>query len=105
MWALNLLPVTGLILLSFCSAAVAELPPQYTRWADLQAITNRDEIAQKLRDPVERIEAQGSGTYRVQAGACHLLVRISREGQTQGGVPVAGPSVCPLSGFLRQLAG
>lgn len=91
MQRLRIAVAAGATALAF--AARAELPPQYTRWADLQAIMSRDEIAHKLREPVERIEAQGGGAYRIQAGPCHLLVRVARKGQTQAGMPVAGPSV------------
>lgn len=85
--------VLSTAILGSASFACAELPPQYTRWNDFGAITSQAEIAHRLGRPVDRIEALEDGTFRVQAGSCSLLVRISRRGQTRNGEPVAGPSV------------
>ena len=85
--------VLGIAILGPASFVRAELPPEYTRWDDLRAITHQDTIPQRLGQPVDRIEALADGTFRVQAGTCFLLLTISRQGPMRDGQPRAGLSV------------
>lgn len=84
---------SGIAVFGTAPFARAELPPEYTRWNDLGAITGQVEIAHSLGQPVNRIEALEDGTFRVEAGNCFLIVEISRSAPTRNGEPVTGPSV------------
>jgi hypothetical protein len=72
------------------SAARAELPPQYTSWADLRAVVNDGRLEEKLRGVVEGIEFVRLGIYKVRSGPCHVIATVSRRGQ--GDPPIPGPS-------------
>jgi hypothetical protein len=82
----------GLAVLAYSTAARAELPPQYTVWADFAAVTAQASIPQKL-GVVDRIERTGAGRYVVHSGKCFMEVVVTRAAaRGPGGTPVAGPS-------------
>jgi hypothetical protein len=73
--------------------AFAELPPQFTTWADFAAITAQESIPHILGvvDSIERIE---EGEYVVHAGDCFVEVNIVRK-------PAVGPDGQVLIGPSR----
>jgi hypothetical protein len=84
-----MLGVTGLLV----SPAAAELPPQYTVWADFGAVAGNTSIPQLL-GVVDSIERAPDGTYIVRSGTCSVtatVVRASARSFPSGRV-MPGPS-------------
>jgi hypothetical protein len=75
-----LLATFGILL---AQPAFAELPPQFTTWADFAAITAQDSIPHVL-GVVDSIERMPDGKYIARAGACFVEVTVVRK-------PAVGP--------------
>ena len=71
----------------------AELPPQYTTWADFGAVASQASIP-NIIGVVERIERADSGRYIVRGGGCFVEVTVKRE-------PPRGPNGEPMAGGSR----
>ena len=72
--------------------ARAELPPQYTRWADFAAVIGQSAIPHLL-GTVDRIERTPDGKFIVRAGACFVEVTVIREPpKSPDGKIIVGPS-------------
>ena len=72
--------------------ARAELPPQFTSWADFAAVTSDTSILHLL-GVVDRIERLENGKFIVRGGACSVEVNVIRASATSpDGKPIAGPS-------------
>jgi hypothetical protein len=72
--------------------ARAELPPQFTSWADFAAVTSDTSIPHLL-GVVDRIDRVQSGKFIVRSGACSVEVNVIRAAATSpDGKPIAGPS-------------
>ena len=68
--------------------ARAELPPQFTTWADFAAVTSDTSIPHLL-GVVDRIERLEKGKFIVRGGACSVEVNVIRASATS---PMANPS-------------
>ena len=72
--------------------AFAELPPQFTVWADFGAITAEKSIPHVL-GTVDAIERAPGGKYIARAGNCFVEITIVRESPAKrNGQIVVGPS-------------
>ena len=71
----------------------AELPPQYTTWADFGAVASQVSIP-NIIGVVERIERADSSRYIVRGGGCFVEVSVKRE-------PPRGPNGEPMAGASR----
>jgi hypothetical protein len=71
--------------------ALAALPPNYQRLAELRAILNDTRVTDwfDTRHPIERVEWVKPDLYRVTGGACHLDVGI--QDVRRSGSPMPGP--------------
>lgn len=69
---------TALAIAGLMSPAAAELPPQYTVWADFAAVVGQSSIPQQL-GVVDSIERTSDGQYIVRAGACFVTVTVIRK--------------------------
>jgi len=91
----------GLGLAAVLAASVdAALPPQYDRWNEFAAIVGDSAIPAKLgvRNPADRIERMADGSYRVQGGNCHLIVKLARRNPTgPQGQPMVGASTVSVA--------
>ena len=80
---------------SLATAAIparAELPPQFTTWADFAAVTAQSSIPYTL-GIVERIERTAAGTFIVRGGGCYVEVTVIRESaKGPNGEPLVGGS-------------
>jgi hypothetical protein len=85
-----LLATFGILL---AQPAFAELPPQFTTWADFAAITAQDSIPHVL-GVVDSIERTEEGKYVVHAGDCFVEVNVER-------APAVGPDGHVLIGPSR----
>ena len=74
--AIVMAAVFGSIGVSITPAA-AELPPQYTVWADFGAVAAETSIPQLL-GVVDGIERAPDGTYIVRSGACSVTATVVR---------------------------
>jgi len=72
--------------------ALAELPPQYTVWADFGAITAEKSIPHVL-GTVDAIERRPGGEYIARSGNCFVAITVVRESPAKrNGQIVVGPS-------------
>lgn len=72
--------------------ALAELPPQYTTWAEYSAVAALSEIPH-LIGVVERIERAGPGKYMLRGERCRVEVSIERRAPVSpGGATMVGGS-------------
>jgi hypothetical protein len=72
--------------------ALAELPPQFTTWADFAAVTAQRSIPYVL-GTVDAIERTPDGKYIVRAGSCFVEATVVREsGVAPDGKIVVGPT-------------
>ncbi|HEY5723542.1 MAG TPA: hypothetical protein VIT45_14600 [Allosphingosinicella sp.] len=70
--------------IAFCAAAlaavpaIAALPPNYQRLAELRAVLDHPAVGREfgMDSPVERIEYVRPDLYRVSGGGCRMLVAI-----------------------------
>ena len=76
----------------FAAPAFAELPPQYTVWADFGAITAEKSIPHVL-GTVDAIERTPGGKYVARAGNCFVEITVVRESPVgRDGRVIVGPS-------------
>ena len=72
--------------------AIAELPPQFTTWADFAAVVGQSSIPYAL-GTVDRIERTPNGKYIVHAGVCFVEVTVTRApAVSPDGKVMPGPS-------------
>ena len=64
--------------------ALAALPPQYQRAAELRAVLDATVDLFGIEHPIERIELVEPDLYRVTSGPCHLDARIVDKPQVSG---------------------
>jgi hypothetical protein len=73
----------------FCSTtAMAALPPQYQRLAELRAILDDSRVAGAFSRPIDKIERIAEDLYRLTAGTCTMDVAIK---DNPSRVDVVGP--------------
>jgi hypothetical protein len=90
--------VLGILLLLTPMAwpAVAALPPQYQRLAELRAILNDPKITDRfdVRHPIDKLEQVQPDLYRLTGGDCHLDVAIENVPRSP---PMPGPRLFKLA--------
>ncbi len=64
--------------------AVAALPPQYQRAAELRAVIDATVDVLGIEHPIERIELVEPDLYRVTSGPCQVDARIVDKPQASG---------------------
>ena len=86
-------PILAAALLAVAAVpARAELPPQYTAWAEYAVVAVQTAIPKTL-GVVDRIERTGPGRFIARAGSCYVEISITRKPAAgPKGEPVAGPS-------------
>ena len=86
MRVLGLASATWVVL---CSApAMAALPPQYQRLAELRAILDDSRVVGAFSRPIDKIERIAEDLYRLTAGTCTMDVAIKDNPSRAG---VVGP--------------
>jgi hypothetical protein len=90
--SLSSLSFAGLGIL-LATPAAAELPPQYTTWADFAAVTAQDSIPQVL-GVVDSIERTPEGKFIARGGDCLVEVTVVRKPAVgPNGKVIVGPSL------------
>lgn len=88
--------IVGAAAMIFAVPALAALPPQYQRAAELKAIIDNDDIPAAFPGgtPIDRVEYVSNDLYRVTAGKCSLEVKIVDQPMPEG---LVGPRRFELS--------
>ena len=86
MRVLGLASATWVVLYS--ATAMAALPPQYQRLAELRAILDDSRVVGAFSRPIDKIERIAEDLYRLTAGTCTMDVAIK---DNPSRVNVVGP--------------
>ena len=91
--------IAGVAAILFTVPALAALPPQYQRAAELKAIIDNAEIPAAFPEgkPIDRVEFVSPDLYRVTAGNCSLEVKIADKPASADTPPMVGPRQFELS--------
>lgn len=86
---MHVLGLASAIWIVLCSAtAMAALPPQYQRLAELRAILDDSRVAGAFSGPIDKIERIADDLYRLTADTCTMDVAIK---DNPSRVNVVGP--------------